>query len=39
MSISYDGYILDNNYSLMELNEIMKKFRKIAVNYCEKAIL
>ena len=39
MSISYDGYILDKNYSLMELNEIMKKFRKIAVNYCEKAIL
>lgn len=39
MSIRYDGYILDKNYSLMELNEIMKKFRKIAVNYCEKAIL
>ena len=29
MSISYDGYILDKNYSLMELNEIMKKFRKM----------
>lgn len=39
MSISYDGYILNKNYSLMKLNEIMKKFRKIAVNYCEKAIL
>lgn len=39
MSIRYDGYILDKNYSFMELNEIMKKFRKIAVNYCEKAIL
>lgn len=39
MSIRYDGYILDKNYSLMELNHIMKEFRKIAVNYCEKAIL
>lgn len=39
MSIKYDGYILDENYSLMELNQIMKEFRKIAVNYCEKAIL
>ena len=39
MSIRYDGYILDKNYSFMELNHIMKEFRKIAVNYCEKAIL
>ena len=39
MSIRYDGYILDKDYSLIELNHIMKEFRKIAVNYCEKAIL
>ena len=25
MSIKYDGYILDENYSLMELNQIMKE--------------
>ena len=33
MSIKYDGYILDENYSLMELNQIMKEFRKIFLNY------
>lgn len=24
MSISYDGYILDKNYSLMELNKLLR---------------
>ena len=32
MSIKYDGYILDENYSLMELNQIMKEFRNISVS-------
>ena len=39
MSIVYNGYIFDKDYSMLELKQIMDVFREIAKSYCEKAIL